>query len=500
MQPVAKKSSLLQTLSNIFFPIKRQELKHFVPLAVLMFCILLNQNILRVLKDSVVITEVNVEIINFIKLYCVTPIAPIFLIIYSKMVNVMPLERIYYYLLAFFCTLLFLFAFVIYPNIHYFHFDESYIAEFSENNPRLKWYMLIAGNWSFVMFYVLGELWPNIFYVLLFWQCANSFTSTNQAKRFYTLFSLFGNSSLILVGLIIMNLASGSSVLKKYFGDSQDKIILTQALVLIIIISALLSAFVMRYIASNLLSKHVSAKDRPKLGLRESLTYISKSRYLWLLLICSASFGLVINLVEVVWKDKAKQLYPDMNSFAEFSGMYIFWTGIAITALTIIGNNIMRIYSWFASAIITPLIIMITGIMFFALVVFDNFSSSFTNTVIFSSPIALCVLIGTIQNVLAKSAKYSIWDTSREMLYIPLDVELKTKGKAAVDVISAKVGKSLASLIQIIIFTIMPYATYSSISPILMVIFAIFCVLWINSISEISQKYTVLLEQQEKNK
>ena len=236
MHSSTKKSNLLQVFLNIFFPIKRKELKHFVPLAILMFCVLLNQNILRILKDSVIISEVNVEIINFIKLYFVTPIAPIFLIIYSKMVNVLPLQRIYYYLLAFFCFFLFLFAFVIYPNVNYFHFDKAYIAEFSENNPRLKWYMLIAGNWSFIMFYVLGELWPNIFYVLLFWQCANTITTTDQAKRFYTLVSLFGNSSLILVGLMTMHLASESSILKKYFGDAQDKIILTQALVLIVMI------------------------------------------------------------------------------------------------------------------------------------------------------------------------------------------------------------------------------------------------------------------------
>ncbi len=495
MHSSTKKSNPLEVFLNIFFPIKREELKHFIPLAILMFCILLNQNILRILKDSVIISEVNVEIINFIKLYFVTPIAPIFLIIYSKMVNVLPLQRIYYYLLAFFCTFLFLFAFVIYPNVHYFHFDKSYIVEFSEHNPRLKWYMLIAGNWSYIMFYVLGELWPNIFYVLLFWQCANTITTTNQAKRFYTLVSLFGNSSLILVGLMTMHLASENSILNKYFGDSQHKIILTQALVLIVMIISLVSALVMRYIGSNLLSNYSSPKDRPKLSLKESLIYISKSRYLWLLLVCSASFGLVINLVEVVWKDKAKQLYPDMNSFAHFSATYIFWTGISIAVFTIIGNNIIRMYSWFASAIITPVIILVTGVMFFILVVFDNFSFLFTNAIIFSSPLALCVLIGTIQNVIVKGAKYSIWDTSREMLYIPLDIELKTKGKAAVDVISAKVGKSLGSLIQIIIFTIMPFASYSSISPILMVIFIAFCIIWISTISEISEKYTALLEK-----
>ena len=63
------------------------------------------------------------------------------------------------------------------------------------------------------------------------------------------------------------------------------------------------------------------------------------------------------------------------------------------------------------------------------------------------------------------------------MLYIPLDQELKTKGKAAVDVdvISPKIGKSASGLIQSVIFSILPMATYRSISSSLMAVFIYVC-------------------------
>ena len=77
------------------------------------------------------------------------------------------------------------------------------------------------------------------------------------------------------------------------------------------------------------------------------------------------------------------------------------------------------------------------------------------------SPLALAIFVGTIQNVLAKGSKYSIWDTSTQMLYIPLDQELRTKGKAAVDVISGKIGKSTSGFIQSLIFTIVPNGNLS---------------------------------------
>ncbi|HXW60188.1 MAG TPA: Npt1/Npt2 family nucleotide transporter, partial [Myxococcota bacterium] len=70
------------------------------------------------------------------------------------------------------------------------------------------------------------------------------------------------------------------------------------------------------------------------------------------------------------------------------------------------------------------------------------------------TPVFLTVMLGFGLEVLVKSIKYALFDPTKEMTYIPLDVESRVQGKAAVDVVGNRLGKSGGGLIEILLIVV----------------------------------------------
>jgi AAA family ATP:ADP antiporter len=184
------------------------------------------------------------------------------------------------------------------------------------------------------------------------------------------------------------------------------------------------------------------------MSMGESFKYLLSSKYIACLAILVIGYGIAINLVEVTWKAQLKLQYTNANDYSKFMGLFSTATGaVTIFMMLFGGGNIIRRFGWTFAALITPVVLLATGAGFFSFVMFKQYLTGFI-AMLGTTPLMMAVIFGTVQNIMSKSAKYSLFDPTKEMAYIPLDQEAKVKGKAAIDVVGARLGKSGGSLVQ----------------------------------------------------
>jgi ATP/ADP translocase len=190
-----------------------------------------------------------------------------------------------------------------------------------------------------------------------------------------------------------------------------------------------------------------------------------------------------------------KNLYPETADFMSYQGNVLFWTGVFTLICAFLGSTIIRRLGWYAGAIITPVMVMVAGGGFFVFASLqDDLEIIFGGMTALSS-LTIIVFIGGLQNVLGKGTKYSLFDATKEMAYIPLGDEMKTKGKAAVDVVGNKLGKSVGAFMQFATFTIFPRSSYDDIVLFLMSVFLIVCFIWIYTVYALSKEYKHILRE-----
>merc|ERR1712100_760087 len=442
---------------------------------------------------------------NFVKLGIVMPLAIVFVVIYAKLANIFSRYNLFNIMIGSFITFFGVFAYVVYPSIEFIHPNPVGIAQLQSEYPRWHYPISIYGNWTFTIFYALSELWGSAMISLLFWQFANEITRTHEAKRFYALFGLLANIALIF---------SGQTV--KYMSDIRDSLPEGQDpwgtslkyMMTAVVAAGFLVVFINYWMETNVLSdpKYYDAaesgkkkkKKKPKLGVGESFKYLLSSPYIGMIAILVLSYVMSINLIEFVWKKQIKLYYAgDPNAYSAFMGNFSTFTGIATMSLIMICKGIVRKYGWLTGALITPASVAITGGVFFGFILFKDISSPILAGADVSVTYA-AMMVGAAQNLLSKGTKYSLFDPTKEMSYIPLDQELKTKGKAAVDVIGGRLGKAGGGFVSSTLLTVMGVSEAIYIAPYLACIVAVVIIAWLWAATKLSAKYEVALAELEK--
>lgn len=488
------------------WPIHGHEMKKFLPMGLMMFFILYNYTILRSLKDVLITTDYWGEAALFppLKLFLVLPSSILFVVLYAKLVNVFKRETVFYLIAGIFMTFFALFAFVIYPNNAAFLPDPDAVKAMQAAHPSIQHLIGIYGVWTDALFYMFSELWGSIMLSLLFWQFANEITRSQEAKRFYGLFGLLGNVALLFSGVIL----KWSSAAQEAAGGGQD--VFTHSLIYTVgsvLAGSALVMFLYRWMQTNVLTDphyYVAAETsgsdkkqkKPKLSVSESFKYLVSSKYVGYIALLVLAYGISMNLIEVGWKQILKVQFPEKLAMQDFYGSLQLYLGFATMVAILFFKGIVRRLGWYVGAMLTPVMMLVTGGIFFALALFGNMADPLAAALGITS-LSMAVYFGLAQNVLSKSTKYSLFDPTKEMAYIPLDQELKTKGKAAVDVIGGRLGKAGGAAITFILGAITGIQGLLELMPYLAVFAIIMILIWMFAVSRLNGLYQAAVKKEE---
>jgi AAA family ATP:ADP antiporter len=486
--------------------VHRYELKKLIPLLVIFFLITFDYNVLRTMKDTLVLNgeKSGAEAIPFIKVWAMFPMSILMTFIFTRLSNRFSRDTVIYTMFSAFLLFFFVFAFILYPARDFFHPHASADSLQAALPPGFKGMIAMYRNWLYTAFYVMAELWGNIVLFVLFWGFANQITRLGEAKRFYGILGMASNVSGIFAGEISVSLYRKELDTALPFGATgwEQTMIMLIVLILISGIMAMgIFYWLNKYVLTEARYKNVEEVNdagvivKSKLSMRESFSYLMRSKYLLSLAFIVIAFNIVINLVEVVWKHEVHELYPDPSDYSRYMNHVTSFIAIVATlAALFVSGNAVRKYGWTFTAMLTPIILLITSIGFFGCFLAKGSYGEVMISLMGVSPLALAVFFGTSQNVASRAAKYSVFDSTKEIAFIPLSSEVKLKGKAAIDGVGARLGKSSGSLIhQSLLLTL---ASFTASAPYVAVFLLVITALWMVAVKVMGKQFVLMTESQ----
>ena len=433
-------------------PTTSASLKKHALLSGIFFSNLFVYTVVRDLKDVIFITECGASYIPFVKTWINLPTSFGFIYIYNRLLNRFSFERTYCILYSGLVALYSILGLCLYPIRHLIRVH---------NAP------LLLERWVTTMYYVLSPIWGTIVVSVLFWSFANRYTSVADAKRIYPIMGIVANVALILGGLIMH--ASGTVF-------AHDWNLNVQALTLAnlgmsVLAMVLFATFTRTYTPITTTSSSAVHEKRTNKKFKDNVLELGRNPFVRNMVVMISSYGLLVGFYESIWKHYLKLYLPSPIVYSKFMAAISFCTGVFTIGLMGVMSYWLERVSWLKLALITPIAMLGFGSVFFMSVQ--------------TGSIVVVSFVGAALTVFLKGAKYSLFDPCKEIAYIPMDEEIKTRGKATIEILSAPIGKSGSNcVLQLLVVLLGSLESGASIVGVLYVLTAVY---WIYSTKDMAK-------------
>lgn len=230
--------------------------------------------------------------------------------------------------------------------------------------------------------------------------------------------------------------------------------------------------------------------DVPHMGIKESFAFVSANPQIRCLALCAMAHGVSTNLMEFAWKTHLKMLHPTPASYSATMGDVATATGILTGFLMLVSPTIFTRFGWKGAAQANPRFLFWGGLVFFGMAIARSLiipAGVAAAGSLASAPfLGEVVLLGGVLYVASRASKYALFKPAEEMVYIHLDEESRTKGKAAIDVVGNQAGKSSGSLINQGLLLLCG-GSLGGVLPVMLVAFLLMVRRWIAAVAQLSE-------------
>ncbi|MCB1136093.1 MAG: hypothetical protein KDK78_07490 [Chlamydiia bacterium] len=453
-----------------------------LPFTALLFSVCVAYCVLHNLREAVTLSyHVGADVIPFIKVWTLLPGAVALTSLFAWLSRHLGRDRTFYVLMGLFLCYYLAFAFILSP-----HHEATRLthlgAWLSYHLPEgCRGLASMVEHWNASLYYVMCELWATGVIAMLFWGFTNDVMAKGEAEASYGYIKIGGTVS-ALAGGQLAGLATVSDYIEWLpFGQSAWDQTLDLATIEVVLLG--LSAMgLYAYLSKRHTPVDRAKASKPHLSLGDSLRVVRDSPYLLSMLSLVVGYNLVFSLSDVLWKHYVREAFHgDPTQIIHYMNQVLSWVGVVSLLAALSSAWIVRHFGWRSLAMSTPVVLLLTGIPFFACWIWQD--KAFLGL----EPLSCLVAIGALQCALGKAAKYSVFDVSKEMAYTPLDSETKWKGKAAIDGIGNDLGKTGCSLAQQ--GFMLAFGSLAASTGCIAVVYFLFIGVWIAGVRTIADTY-----------
>jgi AAA family ATP:ADP antiporter len=351
-----------------------------------------------------------------------------------------------------------LYTFVLNPFKDFFALNS--LADFMTNILPKNFHAApsLIRYWMHTLFYAFSELWGTTILSLLLWGLVNEISTHSDAKATYALFTVGANCSGIFAGKISSSLTKIAYNPNFFYGENAwDQAFLR---IMLVVIAACCSILILyRYfvkrgytmaIAHEPRALNANGDQKKHVSIVDCFYQVLNSKNLLYLTIIVMGYNLVYNLSDVVFNKRVELWFGPENKVESnaFLSVVQMYTGIVSTIFALLITNLsLRYAGWTATALVTPVVYLLSG-TFFYLAQLPGLESFF----LFMPGDLFALYAGGFHMCFTRGAKYSVFDSTKEMAYIGLSKEERVNGKAAIDGIASRFGKTGGSFILFFLF------------------------------------------------